>query len=59
MGREQAAIAVAIVSSKPAGHFRGSPEAYFHGMVSKAKSGEQHVSRTIWGMRSRGEHLRK
>jgi len=49
MGREQAAIAVSIASTKPPGHFRGSAGAYFHGMVSKAKSGEQHLARTIWG----------
>jgi replication initiation protein RepC len=55
MGREQAAIAVAIVSAKPLNHFRGSPGAYFHGMVSKAKSGELHLARTIWGMRGNGE----
>ena len=56
MGREQAAIAVAIVSVKPPGHFRGSPGSYFHGMVSKAKSGELHLARTVWGMRGHGEH---
>jgi replication initiation protein RepC len=56
MGREQAAIAIAIVSAKPPGHFRGSPGAYFHGMVSKAKSGELHLARTIWGMRGHGKH---
>jgi replication initiation protein RepC len=55
MGREQAAIAVAIVSAKPPSHFRGSPGAYFHGMASKAKSGELYLSRTIWGMREYGE----
>lgn len=58
MGREQAAIAVAIVSAKPPGHFRGTPGAYFHGMVSRAKSGELHLARTIWGMRSHAEHRR-
>ncbi|MEE3499936.1 plasmid replication protein RepC [Acidiphilium acidophilum] len=52
MGREQAAIAVAIVSAKPSSHFRGSPGAYFHGMVSRAKTGELHLARTIWGMRA-------
>lgn len=52
MGREQAAIALAIVSTKPSNHFRGSPGAYFHGMVSKAKAGELHLARTIWGMRA-------
>jgi len=53
MGREEAAIAVAIVSAKPSGHFRSSPGGYFHGMVAKAKAGELHLARTIWGLRSR------
>ncbi len=52
MGREQAAIAVAIVSAKPAGHFRSSPGGYFHGMVAKAKAGELNLARTIWGLRA-------
>jgi replication initiation protein RepC len=30
---------VAIVSAKPAGHFRTSPGGYSHGMVAKAKAG--------------------
>jgi replication initiation protein RepC len=54
MGREEAAIAVAIVSAKPAGHFRSSPGGYFHGMVAKAKAGELNLARTIWGLRERG-----
>ena len=53
MGREEAAIAVAIVSAKPAGHFRSSPGGYFHGMVAKAKAGELNLAQTIWGLRSR------
>jgi replication initiation protein RepC len=53
MGREEAAIAVAIVSAKPAGHFRSSPGGYFHGMVAKAKAGELNLARTIWGLRGR------
>ncbi len=53
MGREEAAIAVAIVSAKPAGHFRSSPGGYFHGMVAKAKAGELNLVRTIWGLRQR------
>jgi replication initiation protein RepC len=53
MGREEAAIAVAIVSAKPAGHFRSSPGGYFHGMVAKAKAGELNLARTIWGLRVR------
>jgi len=53
MGREVAAVAVAIVSAKPAGHFRSSPGGYFHGTVAMAKAGELNLARTIWGMRSR------
>jgi len=51
MGRERAAIAVAIVSSKPAEHFRTTPGGYFNGMVAKARAGELHLDRTIWGIR--------
>jgi replication initiation protein RepC len=55
LGREQAAVAVAIVSAKPNSHFRRSAGAYFHGMVSRAKAGELHLTRTIWAMRNQGE----
>ena len=55
MGREEAAIAVAIVSAKPASHFRSSPGGYFHGMVAKAKAGELNLARTIWGLRVRDQ----
>lgn len=51
MGREQAAIAVAIVSAKDPEHFRTSPGGYFHGMVAKAKAGELNLIRTVWGLR--------
>ena len=57
MGREEAAIAVAIVSAKPAGHFRSSPGGYFHGMVAKAKAGELNLARTIWGLRTRDRRV--
>ena len=40
MGRELAAVALAIVSTKEAEHFRTSRGGYFHGMVAKAKAGE-------------------
>jgi replication initiation protein RepC len=53
MGPEEAAIAVAIVSAKPAGHFRSSPGGYFQGMVAKAKAGQLNLVRTIWGLRNR------
>jgi replication initiation protein RepC len=51
MGREQTAIAIGIVSAKPAGHFRSTPGGYFHGMVAKAKAGELNLARTVWGLR--------
>jgi replication initiation protein RepC len=51
MGREPAAIAIAIVSAKPAEHFRSTPGGYFHGMLAKAKTGELNLARTIWGLR--------
>jgi replication initiation protein RepC len=51
MGRECAAVAVALVSARPPEHFRTSPGGYFHGMVAKAKAGELNLARTIWGLR--------
>ncbi len=51
MGREQAAIALAIVSAKPEGHFTASPGSYFHGMVKRAEAGTLNLARTVWGLR--------
>jgi replication initiation protein RepC len=63
MGREQAAIAVAIVSAKPPEHFTTTPGGYFNGMVARAKAGTLNLSRTIWGLRSNQqagkEHTRR
>jgi replication initiation protein RepC len=55
MGRELAAVALAIVSSKESGHFQTSPGGYFHGMVAKAKAGELHLERTVWALRRASE----
>jgi replication initiation protein RepC len=46
MGREQAAIALAVVSTKDLAHFRTTPGGYFHGMVAKAKAGELNEPRS-------------
>jgi replication initiation protein RepC len=51
MGRELAAVALAIVSTKEPEHFQTTPGGYFHGMVAKAKAGELHLERTVWAMR--------
>lgn len=50
LGRAEAAIAVAIVSAKPVGHFRTSPGEYLHAMVAKAKCGQLNLAQTIWGL---------
>jgi len=51
MGRELAALALAIVSTKEPEHFKSSPGGYFHGMVAKHIAGELHLERTIWALR--------
>jgi replication initiation protein RepC len=55
MGRELAAVALAIVSTKEAEHFRTTPGGYFHGVVVKAKAGELHLERTVWALRRASE----
>jgi replication initiation protein RepC len=51
MGRERAAIALAIVSAKPPEHFTSSAGGYFAGMVAKSHSGNLNLDRSIWGLR--------
>jgi replication initiation protein RepC len=51
MGRELAAVALAIVSTKEVEHFKTSPGGYFHGMVAKHIAGELHLDRTVWALR--------
>jgi replication initiation protein RepC len=59
MGRELAAVALAIVSTKEPEHFRTTPGGYFHGMVVKAKAGELHLERTVWALRRAAEPERE
>ena len=60
MGRDLAAVAVAIVSTKDPGHFTGTAGGYFNGMVAKAKTGQLYLDRTVWALRraSESEHGR-
>ena len=51
LGRDLAAVALAIVSTKELEHFRSTPGGYFHGMVAKARAGELHLDRTVWAWR--------
>jgi replication initiation protein RepC len=53
MGREQAALALAIVSTKPEDHFTRGAGGYFAGMVRKSASGDLHLERTIWMLKDR------
>jgi Replication protein C C-terminal region len=55
MGRERAAIAIAIVSTKDPTHFPTSAGGHFHGMVTKAKVGDLNLDRTLWRMRKANE----
>jgi replication initiation protein RepC len=53
MGREYAAVAMAIVSTRPAEHFTKSAGSYFGGMVKKFEKNPQDLclSRTIWRLK--------
>jgi replication initiation protein RepC len=53
LGRPQAAVAVAIIAEKGERHFRVGPGAYFSGMLRRAKAGELHLGRSLWGLRNR------
>ena len=51
MGRDQAVLALAIVSTKSEGHFTRSAGGDFAGMVSKHQRGELHLQRSLWALR--------
>ena len=51
MGRERAAIAIALVTTKEAGHIR-NPGGYFRSMVRKDANGDLHLDQSIWGLRT-------
>ena len=51
MGRNLAAVALAFMTTRPAGHFTSSPAGYYAGMVKKAEKGELHLDRTLWRLR--------
>jgi replication initiation protein RepC len=53
MGREYAAVALAIVSTLPEGHFTSGPGGYFAGMLRKFEKGELHLNRTLWKLRDK------
>jgi replication initiation protein RepC len=52
LGREQAAVALAIVSTKPTHYFTRGAGGYFAGMVRKAAKGELRLERTLWALKT-------
>ena len=51
MGRELAAVALAVVSTKDPRNFTASAGGCFHDMVAKAQAGELRLDRTVWALR--------
>jgi replication initiation protein RepC len=51
MGRPYAAVALALVSTRQAGHFTSSPGGYFAGMLRKYEKGELRLAATLWALR--------
>lgn len=51
VGRPLAAIALAIVSTKPAEHFTRGAGGYFAAMIKRAKTGELRLDRSLWKLR--------
>jgi replication initiation protein RepC len=54
MGREYAAVALALVSTRPAEHFTSGPGGYFAGMLRKFEKNPQDLclSRTLWALKN-------
>jgi replication initiation protein RepC len=59
MGRERAAIAIALVTTKEPGHVK-NPGGYFRSMLRKDLAGDLHLDQSIWGLRraNNPEHAR-
>jgi replication initiation protein RepC len=51
MGRPYAAVALALVSTRQAGHFTSNPGGYFAGMLRKYEKGELRLAGSLWALR--------
>jgi len=51
LGRQRAAVTLAIVSTKPKGYFSRGAGGYFAAMVKRAKTGELNLDRSLWKLR--------
>ena len=50
--RDGALLEIAVVATKPEGHFTGSAGGYFGGMVRRAAKGELFLEKSLWGLRT-------
>jgi len=57
MGREQAAVAVAVITTMESEAI-GNPSGYFRGMLVKHIAGELSLDRIVWGLRRDFDHER-
>ncbi|ONG47513.1 hypothetical protein BKE38_23040 [Pseudoroseomonas deserti] len=54
LGRRPAAVAVAVISTRPASHFHtAGPGGYLRGMLRRAEKGELHLERSLFGLRDK------
>ena len=51
LGRQMAAVVLAVVSTKPQEHFTRGAGGYFAAMVKRARTGELHLDRSLWKLR--------
>jgi replication initiation protein RepC len=51
LGRQRAAVALAIVSTKPKSYFSRGAGGYFAAMVKRANTGELNLDRSLWKLR--------
>ena len=51
LGRQIAAVTLAIVSTKPKEHFLRGAGGYFAAMVRRGREGELHLDRSLWKLR--------
>ncbi len=51
VGRQIAAVTLAVVSTKPAEYFTRGAGGYFAAMIKRAKMGELHLDRSLWKLR--------
>jgi replication initiation protein RepC len=60
LGRAPAAVAIAVISTKPPGYFHTSgPGGYLRGMLKRAECGQLFLDRSVFGLRDSAGYRRK